>query len=149
MEHAKRDPQMAKSLAMRKAAMHRVVEMDHSSAWLEAIKYPSRPSEPMLFLPGNQVYYWKKAGSKSTKGRMSRSRTGSEWHGPGVIIGHDWDDKRQLSSYWVAHNGRCFLIPYEHLRHAEHEELMAEDEMVKEMKKTMDLVARKRQAFYI
>ena len=61
-----------RSMDFRKAAMKAVVELDHSTKWQEAIKFPSRPHEVTLFLPGHQVAFWRKAQNQNLKGRMAR-----------------------------------------------------------------------------
>ena len=61
LKNASKDELIRQTMAFRKAAMHAVVELDHSEKWADAIKFPSRPSEAQLFLPGHQVVFWRKA----------------------------------------------------------------------------------------
>ena len=67
------------------------------------------------------------------KGR--RTRQVERWYGPGVVIGHEWDQEAERDSYWISYGGTCFLVAAVHMRHAEFEECMAHEEFIKEMKK--------------
>ena len=103
------DSAYRRSMDFRRVAMKAVIELDHSEKWSQAIKMPSRPEVPNVFLPGNQVFFWRTAG-KAKKGRISRSATAC-WEGPAVVIGHEWDDGVQKNSYWIRSAGRCRLVP--------------------------------------
>ena len=46
--------------------MKTVIELDHSEKWTAACKYPSRPAETNLFLPGHQVMFWRKQSNRKT-----------------------------------------------------------------------------------
>ena len=75
--------------------------------------------------------------TNSMKGRMARRP--ERWfplNGPAIVIGHEWDEKRQCDSYWLSYGGSCTLVPGSHIRHAEMEELMAEDTFFSELKKS-------------
>ena len=88
-------------------------------------------------MPGHQVFFWKKAQTASNlKGRGAK--LAERWYGPGVIIGHEWDQAASRDSYWVSYGGRCFLVAGTHLRHAEQEECLSHDKFIDEMKKAFD-----------
>ena len=106
--------------------MKAVIDLDHSTKWAEAIKFPSRPSEVALFLPGHQVAFWKKALT-SLKGRSSKSIY--RWR-LGIVIGHEWDHKHMSDSYRISSEGRLFLVPGQHMRHAEMEEVIAQEAVI-------------------
>ncbi len=175
VRHSREDPHARKSMEIRAAAMTAVIELDHSTKWAQAIKFPSRTEKTMvsLFLPGQQVFFWKKASNKQqkkhdqqvednkTKGlppnpdltqpdpgnpaKGRRARMPERWHplyGPAVVIGHEWDNKHMSDSYWVSYGGMCVLVPGVHMRHAEIEELMADDKYFKELKKALDLFSK-------
>ena len=90
-----------------------------------------------LFLPGHQVFFWKKSNLASNlKGR--RSRIIERWWGPGVVIGHEWDQTAKRDSYWVSYGGRCFMVANTHLRHPEVEECLSQENFMQEMKKAFD-----------
>ena len=93
----------------RRSAMRAVVELDHSTKWSQAIRQPTKSEVPTVYLPGNQVFFYRTAG-KSKKERMSRSATAC-WEGPAVVIGHEWDDGTQRNSYWIRSAGCFRLIP--------------------------------------
>ena len=131
--NAQKDPQLLQSLQFRKQAMKAVIDLDHSTKWAEAIKFPSRPVEVSLFLPGHQVAFWKKAMT-SLKGRAARSI--ARWR-LGVIIGHEWDHNHMSDSYWISSEGRLFLVPGQHVRHAEMEEVLSREAIIAEAMKTM------------
>ena len=124
------DSQLKNSLDIRKAAMKAVIDLDHSEKWKEAIKFPSRKAFAPVFLPGHQVFFWKKGGTPSNlKGKGARLP--ERWYGPGVIIGHEWEEQAQRDSYWVSYGGKCFLMAGTHLRHAEFEECLSHEKFIK------------------
>ena len=131
---AAENPDYLKSMNVRKSAMKAVIDLDHSTKWAEAIKFPSRPAEVQLFLPGNQVFFWK-AAKTNQKGK--RARLPERWHGPAVVIGHEWDQQAASDSYWVSSGTNCYLIAGQHLRHAELEELMSQELVVEKMKQAL------------
>ena len=134
------NPDFKKSMELRKAAMMALVDMDHSDKWKDAIQFPSRKANCAMFLPGHQVFFWKKAQTSSNlKGRGSRLP--ERWYGPGVIVGHEWDQGAQRDSYWVSYGGKCFLTAGTHLRHAEFEECLAHEKFIEEMQKTFKEVS--------
>ena len=53
LKNAAQSRSIQDSLAFRRSAMKAVIELDHSQKWAEAIKFPSRPTEVQLFLPGH------------------------------------------------------------------------------------------------
>ena len=57
---AQTDAELLRSMTFRKVAMKAVIDLDHSEIWANAIKFPSRPQETDLFLPGHQVAFWRK-----------------------------------------------------------------------------------------
>ena len=66
------DPEFKRSMEIRKSAMRALIDLDHSEKWRDAIKFPSRRAECSMFLPGHQVFFWKKAQTTSNlKGRRS------------------------------------------------------------------------------
>ena len=168
--HHDRDPVAKRTMEFRLAAMKKVVEMDHDGKWAQAIKYPSRVDKTRvsMFLPGHQVFFWKKASPNQAKNAKEKKRkqqanedpttphnkdqTGHDntnplkgrmarrperWFpltGPAIVIGHEWDEKHQCDAYWLSYGGTCTLVPGSHMRHAEMEELMADDKFFKELK---------------
>jgi hypothetical protein len=127
------DPLILRSLSMRKTAMKALIDLDHSEKWKDAIKFPSRKAECAAFLPGHQVFFWKKQTvAGNLKGR--RARTTERWYGPGVVIGHEWDLHAQRDSYWVSYGGKCFLVAGTHMRHAEFEECLSHEKFIEELK---------------
>ena len=136
---AQNDPTFQRSMQFRKSAMISLINLDHSEKWSDAIKFPSRKSESAMFLPGHQVFFWKKAQTASNlKGK--RARLPERWYGPGVIIGHEWDQTAARDSYWVSYGGKCFLVAGTHLRHAEFEECLVHEKFVEELKKAFENV---------
>ena len=119
-----------------------------------------------MFLPGHQVFFWKKASPNQAKNAKEKKRkqqanedpttphnqdqTGHDntnplkgrmarrperWFpltGPAIVIGHEWDEKHQCDAYWLSYGGTCTLAPGSYMRHAEMEELMADDKFFKE-----------------
>ena len=57
--HDDSDGGSKRSMEIRKAAMKKVVELDHDGKWVQAIKYPSRVdrARASMFLPGHQVFF--------------------------------------------------------------------------------------------
>ena len=136
---SKDNPQFNRSMELRRTAMKALVDLDHSDKWRDAIHFPSRKAECSMFLPGHQVFFWKKAQTGSNlKGR--KGRLVERWYGPGVIVGHEWDQTVQRDSYWVSYGGKCFLIAGTHLRHAEFEECLSHDKFVDELKAAFEQV---------
>ena len=126
------NPVFKRSMAIRKSAMKAMIDLDHSEKWREAIKFPSRKAECALFLPGHQVFFWKKAQTAANlKGR--RARLIERWWGPAVVIGHEWDADAQRDSYWVSWGGKAFLVSGTHMRHAEIAECLTQEAFLKEM----------------
>ena len=109
------DQAYKRSIEFRRSAMRAVIELDHSTKWSQAIKQPTRPEVPTVYLPGNQVFFHRTQG-KTKKGRQSRAAHAC-WEGPAVVIGHEWDDGLQRNSYWIRCAGRCRLVLAEHIRH--------------------------------
>ena len=70
------------------------------------------------------------------KGRQARLV--DRWYGPGVIIGHEWDQESKRDSYWVSYGGKCFLVANTHLRHAEFEECLSQEKLLQELKQAFD-----------
>ncbi len=126
-------------MEIRKAALTAVIDVDHSTKWAQAIQFPSRPSEVSLFLPGNQVFFWKKQKTQ-LKGRRARMPT--RWYGPAIVIGHEFNVKNKMDSYWVSYGGHCVLVAGQHLRHAELDELIAQEDFIKQLKEAMSKAAR-------
>ena len=133
-------------MAIRKAAMKAVIELDHSEKWAQAIKYPSRSDLPTFFLPGTQCFFYSAAERKVRKGRSSRSTPGN-WHGPAVVIGTEWDQGQQKESYWIRYNGRCRLAPPENLRYATMEECLTREQVVQDIKSSLDALSEERKPF--
>ena len=133
------DPVFKKSMEIRKSAMRAIIDLDHSEKWREAIKFLSRKSECAMFLPGHQVFFWKKAQQASNL-RGHRARIVERWYGPGVVIGHEWDQQAQRDSYWVSYGGKCFLVAGTHMRHAEFEECLSQEKFIEELKTAFDAV---------
>ena len=175
MAQSRQDAGARRSMKIRAAAFKAIIDLDHSSKWAQAIKYPSRTEKSLvsLFLPGQQVFFWKKASNKQHKkanwkaeqnldknlspnpdltnpdpgnphkGRMSCMP--ERWHplyGPAVVLGHEWGNRHMSDPYWVSYGGMCVLVPGAHMRHAEMEELMAEDVYFKELRKAMNLFSQ-------
>ena len=136
---ANNDPDFKRSMELRRAAMKTVVDLDHSEKWKDAIKFPSRKAECAYFLPGHQVFFWKKSNQPSNL-RGKRARLVERWYGPAVVVGHEWDGDAQRDSYWVSYGGKCFLVAGTHMRHAEFEECLTHEKFVEEMKKAFDNV---------
>ena len=118
--------------------MHAVVALDHSDKWRAALKFPSRKSECTWYLPGQQVFFWKRGKAKFGIKRSSR-RT-DRWIGPAVIIGHEWDGQALRDSYWVSYHGNCYLVASAHLRPAELDERMEQEKYVESVKRGFDEV---------
>ena len=59
-----------KARQLRKITMKAVIELDHSDKWTAACKYPSRPAETNLFLPGHQVMFWRRQSTRKTGENM-------------------------------------------------------------------------------
>ena len=78
-------------MKIRCEAMKAVVELDHSDKWAQAIQFPSRKAEVSLFLPGHHVMYWCARNTKVSKRRQTR--VPARWHGPAVVIGHEWNEE--------------------------------------------------------
>ena len=53
------------------------------------------------------------------------------------MIGHEWDGKRMIDTYWISSEGRCYLVAGEHMRHAEMEEVLTRDEVLSNAVKTL------------
>ena len=139
IEAAHENPVFKQSMQIRKSAMKALIDLDHSEKWRDAIKFPSRKAECAMFLPGHQVFFWKKSPTGANlKGR--RARLIERWFGPGVVIGHEWDQTAERDSYWVSYGGKCFLVAGTHMRHAEFEECFSHEEFVKEMQRAFDNV---------
>ena len=124
LKNAAQSRSIQDSLAFRRSAMKAVIELDHSQKWAEAIKFPSRPTEVQLFLPGHQVALWRKQKAQPLKGRGAKIP--QRWR-LGVVIGHEWDGNRMTDTYWVSSEGRCYLVAGEHMRHAEMEEVLSRE----------------------
>ena len=133
------DPAFKKSMDIRKEAMKALIDLDHAEKWKDAIQFPSRKAHASWFLPGTQVFFWKKSpGQANLKGK--RARIPERWYGPGVVIGHEWDQTAQRDSYWVSYGGKCFLVAGTHMRHAEFEECLVQEKFVQEMQKAFEEV---------
>ena len=104
MQASRNDPIFRNSLQIRKAAMEAIIELDHSDKWTEALRFPSRKSECALFLPGHQVFFWKR--THILKGRHTRQV--ERWYGPGVVIGHEWDQDDERDSYCTSYDVKRF-----------------------------------------
>ena len=119
--------------------MKALIDLDHSEKWRDAIKFPSRKSECSMFLPGNQIFFWKKSNTQSNlKGKQARLT--ERWYGPGTVIGHEWDGEAKRDSYWVSYGGKCFLVAGTHMRHAEFEECLSQEKFVDDLKQTFEKV---------
>ena len=144
-----------KSMEIRKAAMCSIIELDHSEKWAAAIKYPSRAEVPQLFLPGNQVFFFKaapgKKGGKKIKGKPNKGRSArsvpDRWYGPAVVIGNEWDQNQKKESVWIRYAGRCSLVAYEHLRHATLEEALTQEQVVQSIKDGLCQLSEERKPF--
>ena len=121
------DEGVKRSMAFRKSAMKAIIDLDHSTKWSDAIKFPSRPTEVQLFLPGHKVAFWRAGNTKKPR----RAQMPSRWR-LGIVIGHDWDEVHQLDAYWLSSGGRCFLVPGQHMRHVEMEEVMSHEHRMQE-----------------
>ena len=75
--------------------------------------------------------------ASNLKGR--KARLVERWYGPGVVVGHEWDGTAQRDSYWVSYGGKCFLVAGTHMRHAEFEESLSQENFVKELNKVITL----------
>ena len=125
--------------------MRAVIELDHSTKWSQAIKQPTRPEVPTVYLPGNQVFFYRTQG-KTKKGRQSRAAHAC-WEGPAVVIGHEWDDGSQRNSYWIRCAGRCRLVPAENLRYATLEECLSQEQVLAEIRDSITQLSEEKRPF--
>jgi hypothetical protein len=139
MANASLSETVKRSIAFRKSAMKQIVELDHSTKWAEAIKFPSRSVDVQFFLPGHQIAFWRRGNSK--KGKARSGREPDRWR-LGTVIGHEYDGKNQLDSYWTSSDGNCFLVPAQHMRHATMEEVLSTEGVMRSATKTLESLQR-------
>ena len=53
------DTAYRRSMDFRRSAMRAVVELDHSTKWSQAIQKPTKSEVPTVYLPGNQVFFYR------------------------------------------------------------------------------------------
>ena len=58
------DQAYKRSIDFRRSAMRAVIELDHSTKWSQAIKQPTRPEVPTVYLRGNQVFFLELKGRR-------------------------------------------------------------------------------------
>jgi len=80
--------------------------------------------------------YWCARHTKVSKARQTRLP--ARWHGTAVVIGHEWNADHACDSYWLSHQGTCLLVNGLHMRHADLEELMTQEQFVRELKRGVD-----------
>ena len=129
LANATGDEKVKQSMRFRTEAMKAVIEMDHMTKWSEAIKTPSRPLDVQLFLPGHQVAFWRSHIYRKHKARGVKHLP-ERWR-MGVVIGHEWDGEHMTDAYWISSHGRCFLVPGQHMRHAEMREVLDHEQMLR------------------
>ena len=105
MQASRQDPAFRNSLQIRKAAMKAIIELDHSGTWTEALRFSIQKIRMCLVFVGHHVFFWKR--TRILKGR--RTRQVERWYGPGVVIGHEWDQEAERDSYWISYGRICFL----------------------------------------
>ena len=90
---------------MRAAAMAALERLDASDKVRRALAHDFRESV-LSFLPGEVVYFWRKARSRGGNIRGRGSRLFDRWHGPGVILGRESDHRgEEHEGYWVSYSG--------------------------------------------
>ena len=136
------DPQLARSNQIRAAAMRSVIELDHAEKWRMGLK-TRRSAMPQEYTSGDAVYYWVSQGAPRAR-KPRRHRTVDRWHGPAVIIGHEWDHRRETRAYWVSHAGILKLIPAEHLRPVTDEEAFTTEQLRDEVAMASEAVRHSR-----
>ncbi|CAE7204839.1 RE1 [Symbiodinium microadriaticum] len=98
----------AKEHSLRISAKEAYFKIQNDARLRRSLLQRSRVAGPDL-QQGDHVFFYRKP----------KNNKNWEWHGPGVIIGHEGP------SVWVSFAGRCHLVAPEHLRTASAEELGA------------------------
>ena len=100
-------------LAIREAARMAWVRMDNSSKLRKAMVARVRPVRG-LWLPGLQVYFWKRAGRSKTQGLRGRARQEPErWIGPAIVLSQEGQ-----RAVWLSYRGLLYKVSPEHVREA-------------------------------
>lgn len=117
-----------KRLAMREAARCAWVRLDNSSRLRRAVVARTR-RRPGPWMPGEQVYFWRRAG-KSGKAELKgrRRRDPDRWVGPAVVLATVGN-----SIVWISYRGNLLKVASEHLREATAQENMATKFVMDEM----------------
>ena len=102
-----------KRLAMREAARMAWIRLDNSSRLRRALLARTR-RRPGPWMPGEQVYFWKKAGrSGSKQNRPRRRQDPDRWVGPAVVLSTEGQ-----SIVWLSYHAQLLKVSAEHVRKA-------------------------------
>ena len=128
-------------LALRQAARTSWIRMDNSSRLRRAVLAKARPGRGN-WLPGTQVYYWKRAGKSGKSMRPGKARQDPDrWVGPAIVLSQEG-----TRAVWITCRGQLLKMSPEHLRLATAEECLAQTavlDMFKEQNSEQDKDSQK------
>ena len=129
---AEHDSTFHRRLAIRQAARMAWARLDNSSRVRRAMLSKSRaPRGP--WLPGTQVYFWRRAGltkKKTMKGRVRQDP--DRWIGPGVVLAVEG-----TRAVWISYRAKLMKVAPEHVREATAEETFAQEFVLEELAEQM------------
>ena len=85
------------------------------------------------WLPGSQVYFWRRAGlskKKTFKGRVRQDP--DRWIGPGVVLAVEGS-----RAVWISYRAKLMKVAPEHVRDATAEETFAQEFVLEELAEQM------------
>ncbi len=86
-----------------------------------------------LWLPGTQVYFWRRAGLSKKKNFKGRVRQDPDrWIGPGVALAVEGS-----RAVWISYRAKLLKVAPEHVREATAEDTFAQELVLEEMAEQM------------
>jgi hypothetical protein len=129
---AEHDGTFQRHLAIRQAARMAWARLDNSSRVRRAMLSKTRaPRGP--WLPGSQVYFWRRAGLSKKKNFKGRVRQDPDrWIGPGVVLAVEGS-----RAVWISYRAKLMKVAPEHVRDATAEETFAQEFVLEELSEQM------------
>ena len=129
---AEHDGTFQRHLAIRQVARMAWARLDNSSRVRRAMLSKTRaPRGP--WLPGSQVYFWRRAGLSKKKNFKGRVRQDPDrWIGPGVVLAVEGS-----RAVWISYRAKLMKVAPENVRDATAEETFAQEFVLEELSEQM------------
>ena len=124
------DGPFQRSLALRESARKAWIRMDNSSKLRRALVSKSR-DQTTTFLPGMQVYFWRRGGQFKTGGAAFKGKYRKDperWVGPALILAVEGS-----RAIWISYRMALLKVSPEHVRVATAEENMSQRYVLEQM----------------